>query len=63
MQHFVMYATDMYYYLPKISSERYIFNFGYLSSKPLFIWARMWRSVVICRGQKGPESRRVWETL
>jgi hypothetical protein len=28
MEHFVIYATDMYY-LPEISSEIYFFNFGY----------------------------------
>jgi hypothetical protein len=29
----------------------------------VFTWARMWRSVVICRSQMGPASNKVWDTL
>jgi hypothetical protein len=32
MQFTVTYASGMYYFLPKINSEIYIFNFGYLTT-------------------------------
>jgi len=41
-------------YVSKISSETYIFHSGYLlSGQYIFMWARMWGSVVILRRQKG----------
>jgi len=47
------------------SFQRYTFwNFGYLfSGRAIFMWARMWGSLVIFRSQKGPGSKNVWETL
>jgi len=47
MQHFVMCATNMYYYLPKISSEVKFLILDayhpnpYLSEKGLFVEAKM----------------------
>ena len=54
MQCIITYATGMYQCLSKISSKTYIFHSGYLSSGYfIFMWARMWGSVVILRSQKG----------
>jgi hypothetical protein len=58
MQLIYMYAAPVYSYLSKISSEIYIFHFGYLSSgHSIFTWVRMWGSVVILRSQTGSESK------
>ena len=44
----------IYCYLSKISSEIWIFNVGYMSTKrSVFTAARMWGSVVIFRSQNG----------
>jgi hypothetical protein len=37
MERFVTYAAGMYWYLSEIISEIQIFNFGYLSSGPVYI--------------------------
>jgi len=36
MQRIVPYATDVYFYLSKISSDIYFFIFGYLPSRHLY---------------------------
>jgi hypothetical protein len=62
MQRIVTYATGIRSNMKSVLI--YIFNFGYLSSEPsIFKWARMWKSVVIFRNQKGPASENVVETL
>ena len=48
----------MYQYSSKIRSDIYIFNFGcLLSGHSIFMWARMWGSVVILASRKGSASK------
>jgi len=47
-----------------IGSEVQTFNLGYRKSgSPVFMWARMQRSVVIFRSQKRAQTKKVLETL
>jgi len=58
VQYIFLYATDIYSFLPKISPETQIFNFGYKpSGHSVFTLARKWGSVVIFRRQKGSVSK------
>jgi len=59
MQRIVVYPNGMYLNLPKISSEIQIFNFGCLSSGHS---KRMCGSMFTLWNQKGPGSKKVWET-
>jgi len=58
VQCIVTFAIEMYFYLPKTTSEIQIFNFGYLSSRlSTFAWARIEDPWLFFEARRGPRAK------